>query len=306
MAQNMMYMICYLINDDVVELIYRKKKEYIQESPVTCLFIAIFTTSWARLELYELMSKHSDRILYCDTDSIFVVERPGDPTIQLGPYLGQLTDEVEKDHGPNEHIVEFICAGPKNYAYKVSNGATTVKVKGFSLNYENSQKINMNSMREMVMSMADNPSITMVNENKITREPRSRRIVNKREERKYQIVYDKRIIVEKGASTIPYGYTWDQQSEKEEPDVCEPLRLDLSEYYLFSQHHTPDIDNLGELFPFENTSLQDNERDIDLMATTDSDSELSDLPTVEDLEFLADSEDEEENGPSFYRAIDNE
>ena len=42
-----------LINDELVEIVYKLKLEYEDdiESKVTSLFIGIFTTAWARLEL---------------------------------------------------------------------------------------------------------------------------------------------------------------------------------------------------------------------------------------------------------------
>ena len=253
------------------------------------------------------MAKHSDRILYSDTDSIFVVVGLEDEPIEVSDFLGGLTDEVEKDY-PNEHIEEFICAGPKNYAYRLTNGITSVKVKGFSLNYENSKKIHMDSMRNMIESMEDNPSLTLINENKITRERYTRRVVNKREEKKYQIVYDKRIILDKGANTIPFGYTWQPETEPiPKPASEDTVMLDLSQCYLFSEHYVSNEKDLGELFPYDNeVEVEENDRDIDLMATSDSESELSDLPTAEDLEFLAEPVSDDENNVSFYRTIDND
>ena len=50
--------------------------------------------------------------------------------------------------------------------------------------------------------------LKVVNECKITRERWTRRIVNKREEKEYQVVFDKRIVLGKGEDTIPYGFHW--------------------------------------------------------------------------------------------------
>ncbi len=40
-----------------------------EESKVTNLFIGIFTTVWARLELYNLTDLLGERVLYVDTDN---------------------------------------------------------------------------------------------------------------------------------------------------------------------------------------------------------------------------------------------
>ena len=40
------------------------------------------------------MDKLGDRLLYSDTDSIVFVSKDGDWEPSLGPYLGDLTDEI--------------------------------------------------------------------------------------------------------------------------------------------------------------------------------------------------------------------
>ena len=293
----------HLINEEVVELVYQKKKEYERESPVTNIFLAIFTTSWARLELYSLLDRYKERILYCDTDSIIFVERPGDPDIELSDYLGGLTDEIAKDHGPEHFIQEFICCGPKNYANKVTDGTCVVKVKGFFLNYENSKELNMDTMRHMVQNMNLNHSITLVNENKITREPNTRRIVNKREEKKYQLIYDKRFLMNEGKNSYPFGYIWSPRDHSSTVNRGQITHGNLSDVNLFSHHYIVRDNTLGELFPFaseEGDKEDENDGDIDLMATSESE-ESEDELTREDISFLHDDDQDLEEDPSFYR-----
>ena len=62
-----------LINDDLVELVYKCKHEYAVESKVTNLFIGVFTTAWARLEIYNLCDLIGENVLYVDTDSCMYV-----------------------------------------------------------------------------------------------------------------------------------------------------------------------------------------------------------------------------------------
>ena len=47
-------------------------------------------------------------------------------------------------------IVEFVSCGAKNYGYQLNTGQITCKVRGFSLNYNASQTLNLNSMREAI------------------------------------------------------------------------------------------------------------------------------------------------------------
>jgi len=45
----------------------------------TNIFIASFTTSWARLELYSYLETLQEQVLYFDTDSVFYLWRDGLP-----------------------------------------------------------------------------------------------------------------------------------------------------------------------------------------------------------------------------------
>ena len=207
-----------LINNELVELVYKRKHEYEVESKVTNLFIEIFTTAWARLELYNLLDLIGENVLYVDTDSCVYVSKPGDPQPALGDFLGDLTNEITPKHGPEAYITQFVCGGPKNYAYKVSDGKTHCKIRGFTLNYKNSLVLNFDSLKEIICKYGSKPvrarasknenKLKVVNECKIARERWTRRIVNKREQKEYQVVFDKRIVLGKGEDTIPYGFHW--------------------------------------------------------------------------------------------------
>lgn len=74
----------------------------------------------------------------------------------LGDYLGDLTDELVSDYGKNSYISEFVCTSEKSYAYIVKapnkDDSVVCKVKGISLNYENAQIINFESMKDLVLS----------------------------------------------------------------------------------------------------------------------------------------------------------
>ena len=120
---------------DLVEIVYKRKHEYETENKVTNIFIGIFTTAWARLELYNLMDLVGENALYVDTDSCIYVSKPCSPKPPLGDYLGNLTNEITSDHGSDTHIIQFVCGGPKNYAYKVNNGKKHCKIRGFTLNF---------------------------------------------------------------------------------------------------------------------------------------------------------------------------
>ncbi|XP_024117194.2 uncharacterized protein LOC112138787 [Oryzias melastigma] len=74
------------------------------------VFVASFTTAYARLKLYAYLERLQDRVLYMDTDSLIYSAKEGQPLLELGPYLGDLTDELNGDV-----IQEFAAAGPKSF-----------------------------------------------------------------------------------------------------------------------------------------------------------------------------------------------
>ena len=93
---------------------------------------------------------------------------------------------------------------PKNYAYKTSTGGETVKVRGFTLNYKNSQLINFESVKELVITNSKS-TIPINNPCKITRNKRKRTLFNSDETKDYRVVYTKRV-VQNNLDTLPYGY----------------------------------------------------------------------------------------------------
>ena len=149
-----------------------------------------------------------ENVLYVDTDSCVYLSKPECPQPPLGDYLGELTNEVTGEYGEGMYITDFVCVGPKNYAYQINNGKQKCKIRGFTLNYKNSQVLNFETMKEMVLNLDNRITVKIVNESKISREPHTHRMFNKREEKSYQVVYDKRIIMDEGADTIPFGYHW--------------------------------------------------------------------------------------------------
>ena len=164
-----------------------------------------------------------ESVLYVDTDSCVYVSKPGGPKPATGDFLGDLTNEITPKHGQGAYITQFLCGGPKNYAYKVNNGKTHCKIRGFTLNYTNSLVLNFDSLKDVICKYVSGParkvkksrknknsvnSLKIINECKISREKWTRRIVNKREVKEYNVVFDKRIVLGKGEDTIPYGFHW--------------------------------------------------------------------------------------------------
>lgn len=125
-----------LVTDHMVEVLYCHVSDADPVQPNINIFIACFTTCYARLKLYRegIAALEPEQVLYFDTDLIVYSWVPGQPELLLGDHLGDFTSELDADG----HIVEFAGAGPKNYGYVTSKGKTECKVRGFSLRREES------------------------------------------------------------------------------------------------------------------------------------------------------------------------
>ncbi|CAH1103834.1 unnamed protein product [Psylliodes chrysocephalus] len=194
---------CIFLNDDMVQVTYKYKEVFVEDSTSTNIFIATFTTSNARLRLYEMLDKLGENIVYYDTDSIIYID-DGLNTVKTGEMLGEWSDEL----GEDDHIVDFLSTGPKSYYYKTLKGIEVTKIKGFTLNYENSEMLNNKGMLEAI----NNPSteIKLVYD-QITRNTCTKDILTrKRVSKTFRMDYKKRRTLDPDVddvlNTVPWGY----------------------------------------------------------------------------------------------------
>ena len=150
-------------------------------SDKTNVVIAAFTTAQARLKLYSVLERIQQRVLYFDTDSIIFTSKPGEWVPPLGDYLGELTNELDDD----DYITTFVSGGPKNYAYQTKNGKTICKVRGFTLNYRGSQKLNFSTMCAQVCNANQEP-IFLENPHFIRRNPKEKTLETASLTKKYK------------------------------------------------------------------------------------------------------------------------
>ena len=187
------------INDDMVQMTYNLKDEFIDNSNNTNVYIACFTTAHARLMLYDKLDYLGRQVIYFDTDSIIYVD-DGTKKIETGDMLGEMTDELE-----GKSITNFVSTGPKSYSFRYGDHSEKSAIKGFTLNHQNCTILNHDNMRKVIKKQIR--ELKIVNENKITR--KNREIVNKYCEKVFKFGYDKRVIKyvdENHIDTIPYGY----------------------------------------------------------------------------------------------------
>jgi hypothetical protein len=166
----------------------------------TNVAVAAFVTSNARIKLYNEIYKLGDRLLYCDTDSMIFVSKPGDYMPKIGQNLGDLSSEIDSSKG--KFIKVFVSAGPKNYAYKTDIDLVYCCVKGFTLNHLTSLVINFDSIKDIV---CNNHSKKLIGKQLSFIRDKEFNIKTEIVDKLYSFVYDKRIL-HQDLTTIPYGY----------------------------------------------------------------------------------------------------
>ncbi|KAG8173353.1 hypothetical protein JTE90_011603 [Oedothorax gibbosus] len=189
----------YFPSENVCTVQWKQNENFLGQDASTNIFIAAFTTCHARLKLYSEIEKLGRDVLYFDTDSI-VYKSTGTNDPPLGNFLGEFTDELG-----GETITKFISGGPKNYAYVTSTNKTVCKIRGFTLNFKNSLLLNFEAMKKLVQDMDTQTKVPIVNDRKICRDAKKRRIFNREEIKRYGVIYNKRVI-QSDWYTLPYGY----------------------------------------------------------------------------------------------------
>lgn len=189
--------------DDKKALIQWKHRGVYPPGKTSNIFIAAFTTAYARLKLYSYLEKLQERVLYIDTDSLIYVVREGESPLEVGNYLGDLTDELGGDS-----IQEFVSAGPKTYAYQTRNQKKVVmRAKGITQTRECSERVNFDSVRELVEGylQGSKEGVIVTPQHDIVRDKKSITLKNRSFFKKFKVVYDKRRLFADG-TTLPFGY----------------------------------------------------------------------------------------------------
>ncbi|KAI1710635.1 DNA polymerase type b, organellar and viral domain-containing protein [Ditylenchus destructor] len=147
-----------------MRLVYKKKKDFIEEHSVSNVVISLWTTSAARLELYRHMRTVDDapgcRLLYTDTDSVVYEHPEGFNPLKSGEFLGEMTMEYD-----DSRIQKWACGGPKQYAMeleKLDDGSIwhKIKVRGMTLDDRNSKELQFEKFWEMTENHGNGEKVT--------------------------------------------------------------------------------------------------------------------------------------------------
>ncbi|KAM9741015.1 uncharacterized protein ACNS7B_012259 isoform 1-T1 [Menidia menidia] len=194
----------HFLNDEMCMIQWKYNRRCISPpNKVNNVFIAAFTTAYARLKLYSCLERVREKVLYIDTDSLIYVVKEGDAPLELGNYLGDLTDELGGDT-----IKEFVAAGPKSYAYQTRDRKKVVmRVKGITQTHECSERVNFDSVKDLVEGFLQGArgGVIEAPQRTIRRDKKRFRLQNATFLKKFRVVYDKRRLFADG-TTLPFGY----------------------------------------------------------------------------------------------------
>jgi len=181
---------------------YETKDEFLKVNYNTKIYIACFTSSWARVRLYNMLEKLDRNVCYCDTDSIIYIENEQTKSVVdmcTGDGLGEWTDELG-----GYHMDYWCCAQAKDYGYMLNNGKQVGKVKGFKVTGEAEQKMTNEERIKLIKGAINHVDINY-NRFDITH----CKIVTKQMVKHWAFKFDKRIIREISEGeidTLPYVY----------------------------------------------------------------------------------------------------
>ena len=214
-----------ICTDNVLEAVYTELDENVVSSNKTNVFIATFTTAWARLRLYEALDELQEQVLYYDTDSVIYRWKAGQPSIPTGNFLGEMTDELEGDV-----IIEFVSGGAKNYSYITRSGKTKCKVCGFTLNVRGKEVLNFNTMKANILAEIEDPQeqrrvIWVNNPNHFKRDTTYKTIKLVNQTRQYGPVFDKRVIDPETKISYPFGYRVWTECDAQNVDILLDLYI---------------------------------------------------------------------------------
>ena len=203
----------YVLNNDMIMMEYKQSEEFEELSNKTNVIISAFCSAYSCIKLWKMMNILGNHVLYHNTDFIIYTYKSQEWIPPTGEYLSDLTDELLcskigcKGCKQGHWIVDFVSCGAKNYAYKLNTGEVVCKVRGFSLNYSASQIVNLDSMKDALISWKnkiEKPEMVTI-KTMILRDKLKANVYTLEMPKSYGVVYNKRIVMD-DYTTLPYGF----------------------------------------------------------------------------------------------------
>jgi hypothetical protein len=140
------------MSENVVVVITKEKDvSFLDINNTSNIYIASATTAYARIELYKHLKAAGRNIVYSDTDSI-IYKRTPECILPTSEHLGDLKNELSS----GDYITHFVCVAAKVYAYITFLGHVSIKAKGMSLSFINSENLTFEKLKDLVLKFASN------------------------------------------------------------------------------------------------------------------------------------------------------
>lgn len=213
-----------IVGDDM--LMVRYSDRYRRPPPFTNFVIGSFITSLARVHLYRTCYAplDSSQLLYSDTDSVFMIERPGYPSLKTSPMeLGGLCDDIMSTFNVDDYAKIFVSAAFKSYGYQLfhNDDLQVLKIKGFTLNYcPLKSEQNIMTLLMLIKMVIENPEsvVVMLQPPLFHKNALTASITTKNRSKVFSFCFDRKIIAEDNEfyttdgrgqfayRTFPYGF----------------------------------------------------------------------------------------------------
>ena len=186
----------------------KKQSMSLQKSKQDRLNVAIASavTANARLRLLAALEAVGERLIYCDTDSIYYLRQNTEPSIfgtdpllREGRHLGDW--ELEPP------IQEMCVAAKKTKCIMYKNGKKKMSAKGITLTHANTQKLTHETMIKQVQAFVSGSPLEPIETKKrlferVTSDPQDYHIRIRVANKMFQPVYDSRVFGD-GFKTYP-------------------------------------------------------------------------------------------------------
>lgn len=197
------------VSPEIVRVIYEDHKPFVSENSASNAVVALWTTSEARIRLYGFMKQAANvagtQVLYTDTDSIILKHPRGQCPIKIGSFLGEMAQEY-----PDYEILEYVGAGPKQYALKMKNKKDKsekilLKIRGITFDKHNENVLGYEKFKSTVLEYARNESNSVLFNYNCLRPDKFSNIHTIKTSKFYRPVNTKGFV--KDLTIYPFGYS---------------------------------------------------------------------------------------------------
>ncbi|KAH7709289.1 hypothetical protein AAVH_23439 [Aphelenchoides avenae] len=189
-----------MLNETTAHVTYNTKDPMVEEVPTSNIFVAIWTTSQARLRLYSFMEQ-----IASTPDSVIFLCPRGKCPIQQGDVLGAMKSEY-----PKHEILEFICGGAKQYGLKLalksdpSEITYSLKYRGITLDDSAAKEMQFDTLKAQVLDYPNARSIFVDTRRfELSKVGEIHTLMGMK---RYRPVNQKTIIRPEDLACVPFGY----------------------------------------------------------------------------------------------------